>query len=214
MSVGSLRGLAAQTVHRFPKAPLKHCLPITLAKVGIAGSMGKPYWIPEKNGPGLKGAVQQITAYREFATQSKPPKPKEEMEGFSPFAKDAINFLENNRGKISFIELQPPETPLTEREIGRILETLAQTRSQWHSLVLVPPTELLEDGPFMKNPQAVHFEEAMEKIKMSLPYPSISFLNVSLRSGALIRLLHYALQEGYLIQVWLNAPSDRDWEGL
>lgn len=184
-------------------------------KIGIAGSPGKPYWVPQRNIPGLKRAVTQISAssgvslsiYRGFAAHSKPPKSKEETKSF---AKEAVDFLKENSSKISFVELQPPATPLTQKEIGRILETLAQTRSQWHSLVLVPPTELTEDGPCMKEPQAVHFEEAMEKIKMSLSYPSIAFLNVGLRSGALIRLLHYALQEGYSIQFQLNPPPERD----
>ncbi len=225
MSISSVSGSLAQAVKHFARTPPKNSWPIAMrqpsmarVKIGIAGSPGKPYWVPEKNIPGLKRSVKQISAHsgvslsicRGFATQGKSPKSTEDRKGFSPFAKNAIAFLKERRSEISFIELQPPETPLTEREIGGILETLAQIRSQWHSLVLVPPTELLDDGPCMKDPQAAHFEEAMERIKTSLAYPSIAFLNVGLRSGALIRLLHYSLQEGYSIQFQLNQPPERD----
>ena len=209
MSVASVRGLLSHAVHRFPKASVINGLPIPLAKSGITGSVGNPYWVPEKNGPGFKHSVRQLWMDRGFATQSKPPQSEDARRNSSRFAREALDLLKKQRDKISFVEIHPPVMPLSEQEIGRILEAMAQTRSHWHSVVLVPPTELLEDGPCTKDPEAAHLEEAMEKIKMSLSYPSIAFLNVGIRSGALIRLLHYSLQEGYSIQFQLNAPPER-----
>lgn len=219
MSISSVGSALAQTIRHHAKAPAKKSWLIGMrqpkmarAVMGIPGWRSKPYWVPERNIPGLKRSVQQIsersgvsvTVYRGFASQAKPPKSEDGSKKISPFAKKAIDLIRNRRSEISFIELHSPSVPFTPREIGQILAALAEIRGFWHSLILVPPTELADEGDCTRDPQAADFEEALAKIKMSSSYPSMGFFNVAISSGALIRLLDYAFREGYSMELQLN----------
>lgn len=183
-----------------------------MAKVAISigENGGRVYSLPERNLGKLKQSVTKISQ------QSGVPIVVARRFGTCPFdskgtdflAKDVITTILKAGDKITTLELEAPAEPLSLCEIRLILKTMANIKSIWHSVILLPPDPDSKNGFVINSTKGNRIEEVTQEIKENGGIYSYAFFGVEMERGSLVRLLDQAFKAGYSVQMRMDPPPE------